>query len=81
MTMNTFEKKLSDSSFVNPNFPSYNKILIPHDGSEMSDIALRDSIYSSKISNVEWIIINIIEEDIISSSTLLSFIRKEEEGD
>jgi nucleotide-binding universal stress UspA family protein len=46
----------------------------------MSDIALRDAIYSSKISNAELIIINIIEEDVISSSTLLSFIRKEEEG-
>ena len=46
----------------------------------MSDIALRDAIYSSKICNAELIIINIIEEDVISSSTLLSFIRKEEEG-
>ena len=25
MNMNTFEKKLSDSSFVNPNFASYKK--------------------------------------------------------
>ena len=46
----------------------------------MSDIALRDAIYSSKISNAELIIINIIEEDVISSSALLSFIRKEEGG-
>ena len=45
----------------------------------MSYIALSHAIYLSKISNTELILINIIEE-IISSSTLLSFIRKEEEG-
>ncbi|MGZ5549330.1 MAG: universal stress protein [Nitrososphaeraceae archaeon] len=43
-------------------------------------MALRHAIYLSKISNAEIIIINIIEEDVISPSTLLSFIRKEEEG-
>ncbi len=45
----------------------------------MKYIALSHAIYLSKISNTELILINIIEE-IISSSTLLSFIRKEEEG-
>ena len=44
----------------------------------MSDVALSHVIYLYKISNIESILINIIE-DIISSSTLLSFIRKEEE--
>ena len=44
----------------------------------MKYIALSHAIYLSKISNTELILINIIEE-IISSSTLLSFIRKEEE--
>lgn len=81
MNRDTFEGKLSDSSSsVNLNFPTYKKILVPHDGSEISDIALRHAIYLSKISNAEIIIINIIEEDVISPSTLLSFIRKEEEG-
>jgi nucleotide-binding universal stress UspA family protein len=46
----------------------------------MSDIALRHAIYLSKISNAELIIINIIEEYVISQYVLLSFIRKEEEG-
>ena len=46
----------------------------------MSDNTLRHAIYLSKISNAELIIINIIEEDVISPSTLFSFIRKEEEG-
>ena len=46
----------------------------------MSDIALRHAIYLSKISNAELIIINIIEEYVISPYVLLSFIRKEEEG-
>ena len=56
------------------------KKLVPHDGSEISDIALRHAILFIQISNVEIIIINIIEEDVISPSTLLSFIRKEEGG-
>ena len=56
------------------------KKLVPHDGSEISNIALRHAIYLSKTSKAEIIIINIIEEDVISPSTLLSFIRKEEEG-
>ena len=46
----------------------------------MSDIALKHAIYLSKISNAEFIIINIIKEYVISPCTLLSFIRKEEEG-
>ena len=45
----------------------------------MPYIALSHAIYLSKIFTTELILINIIEE-IISSSTLLSFIRKEEEG-
>jgi nucleotide-binding universal stress UspA family protein len=81
VNQDTFERKIADSSsFVNLNFPSYKKILVPHDGSEMSDISLRHAIYISKISNAEIIIINVIEEDIISPSTLLSFLKKEEEG-
>ena len=46
----------------------------------MSDNALRHAIYLFKISNAELIIINIIEEYVISPYLLLSFIRKEEGG-
>ena len=83
VNQDTFERKIADSSsssFVNLTSTSYKKILVPHDGSEMSDIALRHAIYLSKISNAEIIIINVIEEDVVSPSTLLSFLRKEEEG-
>ena len=48
----------------------------------MSDIALRDAIYSSKISNAELIIINIIEEDAISSScTSYHLLEKKKKGE
>jgi hypothetical protein len=46
----------------------------------MLDIALRQAIYLSKISSGELFIIVIFEEDVISPSTLLSFIIKEEKG-
>ena len=83
MNQDTFERKIpysSSSSFVNLTSTSYKKILVPHYGSQMSDIALRHAIYLSKIYNAEIIIINVIEEDVVSPSTLLSFLRKEEEG-
>ncbi len=58
----------------------YNKILVPHDGSEMSDTALRHAIYLCKFLKAELTIISIIDQDVIPPSILLSFIRKEEEG-
>ena len=51
LNRDTFEGKLSDSSSsssVNLNFPTYKKILVPHDGSEISDIALRHAIIYPK---------------------------------
>jgi nucleotide-binding universal stress UspA family protein len=80
LSQETFQKNLTESSFADNTSPSYKTILVPHDGSEMSDIALRHAIYLSKISNAEIIIINIIEKDVIAPSMLLSFLRKEEEG-
>ena len=47
----------------------------------MSDIALRDAIYSSKISNAELIIINIIEEDAISSVHSYHLLEKKKRED
>jgi hypothetical protein len=48
----------------------YNGILVPHDGSEKSDIALRHAIYLSKLSGAEIIILNVIEHAIIQSPLL-----------
>ena len=39
----------------------YNRILVPHDGTENSDKALSHAIYLSKISGAEIIILNVIE--------------------
>jgi nucleotide-binding universal stress UspA family protein len=39
----------------------YERILVPHDGSEMSDRALRHAIYLSKMSGTEIVILHVIE--------------------
>jgi nucleotide-binding universal stress UspA family protein len=39
----------------------YERILVPHDGSEMSDKALKHAVYLSKISGTEIIILHILE--------------------
>ena len=51
----------------------YNRILIPHDGSEMSDNALNHAIFLSKISGAEILILHVIEHiHNVDSSTLLA---------
>jgi nucleotide-binding universal stress UspA family protein len=39
----------------------YRRILVPHDGSEMSDKALSHAIYLSKLSSAEILILNVLE--------------------
>ena len=41
--------------------PQYSRILVPHDGSEISDKALAHAIYQSKISGAEIVILNVVE--------------------
>src|SRR5919199_5133298 len=53
----------------------YQKILVPHDGSVMSDKALSHAAYLSKISGAEIVVINVIEPEVIPPSTLLTFIK------
>ena len=53
----------------------YQKILVPHDGSEMSDKALRHAAYLAKISGAEIVLLNVIEHEVIPPSTLLTFIK------
>ena len=55
MIQNPSEGNISDSS-VNLNFPSYKKILVTHDGSEMSNKALLHAIFLTKIANAELVI-------------------------
>ena len=50
------------------------KILVPHDGSEMSDKALEKAIDFSKAFQSEIIILHIVDDRLIPSSAILGFI-------
>jgi nucleotide-binding universal stress UspA family protein len=39
----------------------YERILVPHDGSEMSDRSLKHALYLSKISGAEIVILHVLE--------------------
>lgn len=53
----------------------YKRILVPHDGSEMSDRALNHALYVAKMANGEIVIFHVMESDSIPPSTLLAFIK------
>jgi nucleotide-binding universal stress UspA family protein len=56
----------------------YNRILIPHDGSEMSDKALNHAIYLSKISGAEIVIIYVVKHiHNVDSSTVMATSKEE----
>jgi nucleotide-binding universal stress UspA family protein len=50
------------------------KILVPHDGSEMSDKALDKAIDFSRAFQSEIIILHIVDDRLIPSSAILGFI-------
>jgi nucleotide-binding universal stress UspA family protein len=53
----------------------YRRILVPHDGSEMSDRAFKHALYVGKMANAEIVIFHVMETDSIPPSTLLAFIK------
>jgi nucleotide-binding universal stress UspA family protein len=58
--------------------PEYNTILVPHDGSEMGDKALKHAIYLSKISGAEIVILHVVEHiDNVDSGGLLATSKEE----
>jgi nucleotide-binding universal stress UspA family protein len=60
----------------------YNRILVPHDGSQMSDKALNHAIYLSKISGAEIVIIYVVENiHNVDSSAVLATSKEEGERD
>lgn len=73
--MDNMETSLSSSTTATLVPSSYRRILVPHDGSEMSDRALKHAIYIAKIAEAEIIIFHVIEEDSVPPSTLLAFIK------
>ena len=61
--------------------PKYSRILVPHDGSEISDKALAHTIYQSKISGAEIVILNVVEHiESKESSTMTATVKGEGEG-
>jgi nucleotide-binding universal stress UspA family protein len=61
----------------------YKGILVPHDGSEKSDVALRHAIYLSKLSGAEIIILNVIEhiKDTDSSALIATSYAEQVDSD
>ena len=58
-----YSKESSNNYFISKsNVPSYTKILVPHDGKEMSDKALSHAVYLSNLSGAEIVILRIIED-------------------
>jgi nucleotide-binding universal stress UspA family protein len=56
--LTTAEKSKTQSLVL----PSYRRIMVPHDGSEMSDKALAHGIYLSNKSNAELVILHVMED-------------------
>lgn len=67
----------ASSSYTNP---QYNTILVPHDGSEMSDKALTHAIYLSNMSGAEIVILHILEHISHIDSTAVLATSKEGGG-
>jgi len=74
ITGETMESK--HSSALSPTL-EYRKIMIPLDGSEMSDKALMHAAYISKISGACLVILNVIETEVLSPSFSLAFLELE----
>ena len=69
ITSTSSEHQVS-SSYTNP---QYNRIMVPHDGSEMSDKALSHAAYLSKTTGAEIVILHVLKHmDKIDSSSLLA---------
>ena len=61
--------------------PKYKMILVPHDGSEISDKALSHAIYLSKVSDAEIIILNVLDRIGSKDSSAVLATMKRGEGE
>jgi nucleotide-binding universal stress UspA family protein len=75
--------KITQDQISNVPEVQYNGILVPHDGSEKSDVALRHAIYLSKLSGAEIIILNVIEhlKDTNSSALIATSYAEQDDSD
>ncbi len=64
----------------NTNMPNYKKILVPHDGTEMSDKSLLHATSIALLSKGEVIILNVVDEHAVPPSTLLAFLNEKGVG-
>lgn len=76
----SMQSTLSAKGIISP-IQKYQKILMAHDGTEMSDMALRHASYLSKISGAELVILNVIDSDVMPPSVLLTFIKPDRSED
>src|SRR5919197_223440 len=60
------------------NYVHYNRILVPHDGSDASDTALSHAIYLSKMSDAEIIILHVVEKMHDMNSSAVTAMSKEQ---
>lgn len=60
----------------NTSLPNYKKILVPHDGTEMSDKSLLHAATLALLSKGEVIILNVVDEYTVPPSTLLAFLNE-----
>ncbi|HET7391796.1 MAG TPA: universal stress protein [Nitrososphaeraceae archaeon] len=65
------------SSYTNP---KYKTILVPHDGSKMSDKALNHAIYLSNMSGAEIAILHVLEDIHLDSTAVLATSKEGTEG-
>jgi nucleotide-binding universal stress UspA family protein len=61
--------------------PKYKMILVPHDGSEISDKALNHAIYLSKVSDAEIVILNVLDRIGSKDSSAVLATMKRGEGE
>lgn len=56
-------EEVESSMYRSPSInPQIKKILVPHDGSKMSDKALRYAIYLSKLTRADLLILNVMDQ-------------------
>jgi nucleotide-binding universal stress UspA family protein len=56
-------EEVESSMYRSPSInPQIKKILVPHDGSEMSDKALKYAIYLSKLTRADLLILNVMDQ-------------------
>jgi hypothetical protein len=77
------ESEIKQNEISNVHDVQYSGILVPHDGSEKSDIALRHAIYLSKLSGADIIILNVIEhvKETDSSALIATSYPQQDESD